>query len=238
MSDNIEYKIIETEILKILTLNCDKYISQYEIYSKLLDKFNIVDPHLKTILKDRLLIILRVLTNYEHILFKINNGVYYVCFQLNKKENDIPDLPTNDKPNDFDKIESCINDTDISVIRFIIDKNLEEYFGMLDKDKNNILHSLIKDNDIIRVEKILDDTDTLFLMEENVFRKTPIDLINSSEMAAFFIKRLFDEISNKSYEISNLNKKNDELILKIDGIVTSIQILCIIVTILSICNFF
>jgi hypothetical protein len=237
MTQQLEYEVIETEIMKLLTKSPDVYVSQFTIYDKLLDHFKINDPVSKTLLKDRLLVILRVLTKYDNVLINKNDGVYYVCFQLDKDHDDICFISDKDtvKSTRFNEIKSSIEDTDISVIRFIVDQDLKQHFNILDTDKNNILHLLIKYNDILRVEKFIENN-VSFLMDQNVFEKTPFDLINSTEMSGLIIKKLYDDIRDNANEIYIMKDNHNKIMTNIDGIIVSIQLLSFIVMVISLYN--
>jgi uncharacterized CHY-type Zn-finger protein len=76
MAQNIFSKL-ENDIMKILSRNSDKFLSQYKIYEELLEDLHIKDPYEKNQLKIRLIIVLHLCTFKTPILEdkKICNNV-------------------------------------------------------------------------------------------------------------------------------------------------------------------
>ena len=232
MSAEITYDNIETEIMKVLTMKPDFYHSQFSLYEKLLESFNLKDPQLRSLLKDRLFVIFRTLNKYDNVLVQNKDNIYYACFQLEKETDNIDFVLDKEitKESTFDKVQSSIENTDTSVSRFIVKEKLTQYYTNLDMDGNNILHLLIKSNypdDIKLVEEII-DFDSSMLMSENLYGKTPFDLIVSNEMYGMIIRKLYDSIFDNTNEIYQLKENQNKIVSNIEGIGMSINIFLVL----------
>lgn len=242
MSDQITYETIENEIMKVLTMKPDFYHSQFSLYEKLLESFDLKDPQLKSVLKDRLFVIFRTLSKYDNVLVHNKDNIYYACFQLEKEIDSIDFILDKEitKESTFDRVQSSIENTDISVARFIVNEKLTQYYTNLDSDGNNILHLLMKSNnqeDIKLVEQII-DFDSSMLMSENLFGKTPFDLIVSNQMSGMIIRKLYDSIIDNNNEIYQIKQTQNNIITNIEGIGMSINIFLVLMSIIYIFYYF
>ena len=205
----ISFETLEINIMKILTRNSGKFMSQYLVYEELIKNMDLKDPSEKNILKYRFLIILRKLsTVYDGISINNNNNILRICF--NKTDDTIDDIE--DSENNSNKINGSSytiytsTEKDSSklpheqdVIKFIIDNKLEEYYDKKDYEGNTILHNLIKFNENERIKSILNKYIYLSYIENNN-KQTPIDLINNITTSNIFIKHLL---------LNNLSLKTD-----------------------------
>ena len=225
MTEDIFDKI-ETNIMKVLTRTPDKSINQFELYSKVLDEFDIKDPIEKENLKIRFLIVLRKLSSiFDNVEVFSKNGVLSAIFKnVDDLTDDLPyDLSDDisDKSsaksykinsNDKDYLDEEFKENDgdmpseISVIRFIIDENIEKYYSKKDFDGNTILHKLVSYNDFERFKKIF-LRDDVSLYDLNNKDKTPIDLITDIRFSNLLISQLIEDSKKLEYEMMEMKNK-------------------------------
>ena len=208
MTEDIFDKL-ETDIMKVLTKEPDRSFTQYELYSKLLDEHK--DPIEKENLKFRFLIVLRKLSStFDGVQIHNKNGVLNATFKTIDKLDDSSDNK-NDSYSDKDFLEEDFKEdqtdmpSEISVIQFIIDENIEKYYSKKDYDGNTILHKLVLYNDLERFKKIYLRND-VSLNELNNNDKTPIDLITDIKFSNLLISHLIEDSKNFEYEL--LEMKN------------------------------
>jgi len=121
---------LESDIMKVLTKNAGLFLSQYNIYDKILNDYDIKDPVERDNFKFRFLAVLRQMSNlFEGISIMKKEDVIFVGFDVK-----------NDK-NDYDYEYSTLNEEikkngemppEISVINLIIDKNMVTYINKKD----------------------------------------------------------------------------------------------------------
>ena len=185
---------LDLEIRQFLTRNPGKYYSQFNIHDVLVKDLDIKDPVEKDKLKKDIKMVLRVLPHkYVDYDFKVKNqnNILYASFYPEKEFiNDNNNEIIIDKNEDLQKNEKWIEE--IAVINFIIDKNMYDYMYEKDYVGNNILHSLILNNDEEIIKKAFNKIKIL-INEENLEKKTPIEVINSFKTSNFFMNYLFKE---------------------------------------------
>ena len=186
---------IETNLMMVLTKEPDRKFNQYELYSELLKKMQINDPIEKENLKYRFFIVLKRLSvTYDKDVKVINeDGILKAAF-ISDIENNIFEEESTEYIND-EKIETP---SDISLVRFIIDENIEEYITKKDFEGNSILHTLVLYNDFERFKKIY-TRENLSIFDLNNKNQTPIDLINDFKFSNLLITDLLkNNIKNKN----------------------------------------
>lgn len=193
---------IERGCYEALTGNLGTYLSQYEIFNYVSDKFDIKNPNEREQFKIRFMMVLRCIQNtYDYINYTNKNGIIYVSFSpddfdekdgetIRIKETNIDNIKVSEKDNQQ-------NDTmpkDIEVINFILDQNLIEYLGRKGEYGNTILHSLVINNDYDRIKKYFNKLER-FLFIQNDKGDTPLDLIKDPRINTIFIVKILNHIT-------------------------------------------
>ena len=221
MTEDIFNKL-ETDMMKVLTKEPDRSFTQYELYSKLLDDQDIKDPIEKENLKFRFLVVLRKLSSiFDGVQILNKNGVLSVTFKTVDKMDDFSENKNDsDSNSDKDYLEEDLKEdytempSEISVIQFIIDENIEKYYSKKDYDGNTILHKLVLYSDLERFKKIY-LRDDVSLSDLNNNNKTPIDLITDIKISNLLISHLIENSKNSEYELLEMKNRikslDDEL---------------------------
>jgi hypothetical protein len=200
-----DFEKLETCIMQVLSGNPDKYMSQYEIYNKLCDNLELSDPNEKKILKFRFLIVLRQLSSiFDGVSVLNKNGILRAGFFTEDK--------VEFQEQEFVSIEPEDSNipNDLSVVQFIVDQNIEEFYNRRDYLGNTILHTLVLNNDHERVQKVI-DTEICSFSEKNNNGETPLDLINDFKMNNLITKDILEQISDLEYDVMTLKSSNSQL---------------------------
>ena len=200
-----DFEKLETCIMKVLSGNPDKYMSQYEIYNKLCDNLELCDPNEKEILKFRFLIVLRQLSSiFDGVSVLNKDGILSAGFFIEDKKSL--------QEQEFVSIEPEDSNipNDLSVVQFIVDQNIEEFYNRRDYLGNTILHTLVLNNDHERVQKVI-DTEICSFSEKNNKGETPLDLINDFKMNNLITKDILEQISDLEYDVMTLKSSNSQL---------------------------
>ena len=210
---------LESDIMKVLTKNNGLFLSQYNIYDKILNDYDIKDPSEKDNFKFRFLAVLRQMSNlFDGVSIMKKEDVIFVGF-------DVKD------DNDYDYEYSTVNEEikkngkmppEISVINFIIDENMVNYINRKDYKGNNIFHNLVIVSDIDRIKKCFSlllskkDINSL-LFDINNEGLTPIHYIKNFEISNFFMVHILYDLKEKDDNIDLLIEENNiqnELFIK------------------------
>ena len=192
---------IERACYEALTGNLGIYLSQYEVFNYVSDKFDIKNPNERENFKIRFMMVLRCIQNtYDYINYTIKNGIIYVSFSPDdfdeKDGKTVRVKETNSDSINISEKDSQQNDTmpkDIEVINFILDQNLKEYLGRKSENGNTILHSLVINSDYDRIKKHFDKLEQ-FLFIQNDKADTPLDLIKDPRINTIFIVKILNHI--------------------------------------------
>ena len=204
---------IENACFQALTGSSDTYLSQYEIFNFVSDKFDIKDPIEREQFKIRFMMVLRCIQNtFDCINYTMKNGIIYVSYSpddfdekdgktIRVKETNIDNINVSEKDNQ----QKDDMPKDIEVINFILDQNLKEYLGRKSEYGNTILHSLVINNDYDRIKKYFDKLER-FLFIQNDKNETPLDLIKDPRINTIFIVKMLNHIT--ILEQKNENNRN------------------------------
>jgi hypothetical protein len=207
MSKIDNFEILESECMKVLTSKPGYYFSQYDIYNHIIEKFEIKNPSDRDRFKYRILIVLRGLSNvFPDVTITNKDNILYLCFTLSEK-NDNEIIQNNTNNEEIKKIEMP---TEISVIQFILDQNLNEFINQKDYLGNNLLHYLIINSDIERLSKNYIKLKHM-ISENNNDNKNPLDLIKDFKTSNFFLTLLYNTCKNNNVEINSINVKYNKL---------------------------
>ena len=205
---------LKTDIMMILTRDAGHSFTERELYSKLLIERDIKDPIEKDNLKTRFLIIFRLLSSlYPHkVELKKIDGVLKATFDPSY----VPDYLANPKDINIEETKDYLEEetkdqnldmpSEISVIQFIVDQNLEKYYSKKDYEGNTILHKLVLYNDLIRFKKIYLHKD-LSLLDKNNNDETPINLIKDIKFNNLLISQLLDDNLVLNYKLKELTSR-------------------------------
>ena len=192
MSYNIFSKL-ENDIMKILTRNSDKFLSQYKIYDELLEDLDIKDPYEKEQLKIRLIIVIKQLSSiYNNISLSSQNKIIYAKFCVDSS----PEEEVQESAKLQNESEEMPNE--ILVVQFIIDNKLTQFYSKKDFEGNTILHTLVKYSDFNRVEEIM-TYENISFFDKNKADITPMDLITDIRISNLLIKNLMKD--NKTHRL-------------------------------------
>ena len=179
---------LETNIVKIVTLEDGKKISQYRIYEQMVDDLELKDPNEKQILKERMFYVIPMLPSiFDNIYCKNINETLYLYFNTD----DVVDSLDTSEPiiQEVHKVSTQQEISELSVIRFIIDESITKYLSHCDEEGNTILHKIVKLNDFDSFKKIFVRKD-ISLFKENKKGETAIDLITDFKISNYLIKYL------------------------------------------------
>jgi hypothetical protein len=204
---------IENACFQALTGSPDEYLSQYEIFNYVLDKYDIKNPTEREYLKIRFMMVLRCIHNtFDYINYMLKNDIIYVSYSpddfdekngktVRVKEIEIDNVKISEK--DTEQIDGMPKD--IEVINFILDQNLTDYLGRKSENGNTILHSLVISSDYDRIKKHFDKLEK-FLFVQNDKGNTPLDYIKDPRINTIFIVKIMNHI--KILEQKNEINKN------------------------------
>jgi hypothetical protein len=208
MTTTYNFEKLETNIMKVLSRSPDTYMSQYEIYNKLCENFELKDPVEKENLKFRFLIVLRQLSSiFDGVSVLNKNGIFSAGFFT---EDDKLDSQDQDFVSVEPEAESSKLPDDLSVVRFIVDENIKEFYNRRDYQGNTILHTLVIHSDFERIQKII-ETESCSFSDKNNKGETPLDLISDFKVNNLITKNILDQISDLEYDVMTLKSKNSEL---------------------------
>jgi hypothetical protein len=194
MSQNIFLKL-ENDIMKILSRNSDKFLSQYKIYEELLEDLDIKDPYEKNQLKIRLIIVLKQLSSiYNNVSISLENKIMYAKFCIDS----LPEEHIEESTKSQNESEEMPNE--LSVVQFVIDNKLTQFYSKKDFEGNTILHTLVKYSDFNRVEEIM-TYENISFFDKNKADITPMDLITDIRISNLLIKNLMKDNKTQRLEI-------------------------------------
>lgn len=228
---------IERACYEALTGNLGIYLSQYEIFNYVSDKFDIKNPNEREYFKIRFMMVLRCIQNtYDYINYTVKNGIIYVSFSpddfdekngktIRVKETNTDDIIVSEKDNQNDSMPK-----DIEVINFILDQNLKEYLGRKSENGNTILHSLVINSDYDRIKKHFDKLEH-FLFIQNDKGDTPLDLIKDPRINTIFIVKMLNHIALLEHknEINKNKIANIEQLASTNNLLLNFIIIVLIV---------
>lgn len=213
MMKTVELEIIEKDVMKILTKNNGKELSEYAIYAELLDVYNLKDPRAKDDLKLNFNVVLRSLPSiYDHIYIipkKTSDGseIKFACFtndksKIEERSNDIvPELKENyqkDMP------------LERAVINWIVDNNIDYGLTKEDFKGNTILHYLVLYNDLERIKYIFEQKKDMSFFAKNIQKIRPIDLITDLKISNFVIDKMSEYILDMDKKMEKYNEKMEK----------------------------
>jgi len=215
------FEQLEVEITKIAYRQPENVpLTQYTLYSELLSVYDLKDPQLKNDLKMNTLIVMRHLqTLYNDFKLINQNGVLSVIL-VNKDE---PYINIDNRFNSSNINDNSSMPLEKEVINWIVDNNIDYSITKEDLKRNSILHYLVQQNDVDRINKVLFRYDSLSFYSENQDGLKPIDLITSIKISNIVISQLNDKQEylmndinklNEKYEI--INKKNEKSIYELN----------------------
>lgn len=212
---SIGFEEIQINIMKVLTGKPDEYISQYNLYNMMIENIDIKDPVEKENLKIRFVMVLRQLSSiFNNISIMEKHSILYAKFITND-DLDGCDV-TNEhhssstyQPKSSDLLPGLNMPSQISVINFIIDENLDEYLRRKDYNGNTVLHSLVMENDFKRIKKAFSKLEHM-IDEKNNYDETPIELIDDIRVSNIFLLHLMDKDDILELDILNLKKDLDK----------------------------
>jgi hypothetical protein len=199
---------LEIEITKIAyRQKVNVPITQYTLYSELLNEYDLKDPKLKNDLKMNTLIVMRHLqTLYDDFKLIDENDVLSVIL-IDKNE---PFINNRFNSSNINENFSTKNDSmplKKDVINWIVDNNIDYSITKEDLIGNTILHYLVQNNDVDRIKIVMHKYPNLSFYTENQDGIRPIDLITSFKVSNIVIFHLNNEINELNENYIIINKK-------------------------------
>lgn len=188
---------IETDIMKILTKNVDLPVSQYKIYNELCDIHNLKKSIDKDELKLNIIIVLRFLKKkYDNIILLYKNNIFYVSYSDNKNI-------LNENNLSLYKYE--VFPSEKEVIKYIMEKEIYEYYDIKDYNGNNILHNLVIYNEFEIIKKNINMFELFQLINvKNDNNQFPIDLSDNILITNIFVKKILVDFTKLELDMNKL----------------------------------
>ncbi len=221
---------LEVEITKIAYRQpVNKPLTQYELYSQLLDEYKVSDPYLKNELKMNMSIVMRHLSVlYDDFKLINNNGVLSIIL-LDKEKPFIDNQFNAENINTDTSVKSEAMPLEKEVVQWIIDNNIDYSITKEDLKGNSILHYLVIYNDFERINKVLNKYDNLSFFARNNEGLRPIDFITNIKISNIVLTQLYENQQKLINENKTLNEKNVLINKSIDDINKSLYFMLIIV---------
>jgi hypothetical protein len=221
---------LEVEITKIAYRQpVNKPLTQYELYSQLLDEYKVSDPYLKNELKMNMSIVMRHLSVlYDDFKLINNNGVLSIIL-LDKEKPFIDNQFNAENINTDTSVKNEAMPLEKEVVQWIIDNNIDYSITKEDLKGNSILHYLVIYNDFERINKVLNKYDNLSFFARNNEGFRPIDFITNIKISNIVLTQLYENEQKLINENKTLNEKNVLINKSIDDINKSLYFMLIIV---------
>ena len=199
---------LEIEITKIAyRQKVNVPITQYTLYSELLNEYDLKDPKLKNDLKMNTLIVMRHLqTLYDDFKLIDENDVLSVIL-IDKNKPFINNIFNSSNINENFSTKNDSMPLKKDVINWIVDNNIDYSITKEDLIGNTILHYLVQNNDVDRIKIVLDKYPNLSFYSKNQNGIRPIDLITSFKVSNIVIFHLNNEINELNENYIIINKK-------------------------------
>lgn len=216
-----DFEKLEVEITKIAYRQEENVpLTQYALYAELLSVYDLKDPQLKNDLKMNTLIVMRHLQTLYNDFKLINQDGVLSVILVNKDE---PYINIDNRFNSANINDNSSMPLEKEVINWIVDNNIDYSLTKEDLKGNSILHYLVQQNDVNRINKVLFRYDNLSFYSENQDGLRPVDLITSIKISNIVISQLNDkkeflinEIKNLSEKYEIINKKNEKSIYELN----------------------
>ena len=219
------FEQLEVEITKIAYRQSENVpLTQYALYAELLTVYDLKDPNSKNDLKMNTLIVMRHLQTLYNDFKLINQDGVLSVILVDKDE---PYINIDNRYNSVNINNNSLTKNDSmpleKVINWIVDNNIDYSITKEDLKGNSILHYLVQQNDVDRINKVLFRYDSLSFYSENQDGFKPIDLITNIKITNIVISQLNDKQEylmndinklNEKYEI--INKKNEKSIYELN----------------------
>ena len=228
-------KDTQENIIELLKLNYNKFHSLNIIYKKYIKKYNVIfnNNDDKVFFDKYFLNSIRIIKpKYNNI--QIKTSKYFITHlkisQFQYEYNDDSDSDESCSSNDSFENEYYEENKDFlilnyyysnlfkSLIKFIVDSELEEFYLPIDYKNNNILHYLVNFNDSYPLSKIIESVPLKYLVDENNYSITPLDSIyENNYLKNIIYKKIIygiskiDEIEDLCYE--NKSKFNYKFLI-------------------------
>lgn len=192
---------LETEITKIAyRQEVNKPLSQYALYSELLEVYKTKDIYSKNTLKINMLIIMRNLPIlYDGFKVINNNDTLSIVLLDEERPFSYDDIEVNtplpSKNNESMPLEG-------EVIRYIVDNNICNKMPKGDFNGNTLLHYLVKLGDLERINTVLIKNPELSFFDKNKDDISPIDLNSDIKVTNLVLKLLLTKIETQEKDIN------------------------------------
>jgi hypothetical protein len=215
------FEQLEVEISKIAYRQPENVpLTQYALYAELLTVYDLKDPNSKNDLKMNTLIVMRHLQTLYNDFKLINQDGVLSVILIDK---DKPYINIDNRFNSANINDNSSMPIEKEVNNWIVDNNIDYSLTKEDLKGNSILHYLVQQNDVDRINKVLFRYDNLSFYSENQDGLRPVDLITNIKISNILITQLndkqdflIDEIKNLSEKYEIINKKNERSIYELN----------------------
>ena len=196
---------LEADIMKVLTKSPGLFLSQYKIYNQILENYEMKDPIEKDNFKFRFLAVLRQMSSlFNGVSIMKRDDVIYTGFEIETDKNQESEYSYSDMTQDKEKNGEM--PSEMGVINFIIDEDMDNYLSRTDYKGNTILHSLVIVSDLERIKKCFSKLECN-MEKKNKEGYMPIDLISDFKISNFFMNIIFQKSKEQDMEYDYLLKK-------------------------------
>jgi hypothetical protein len=138
---------LEADIMKVLTKNPGLFLSQYKIHDQIFENYEIKDPIEKNNFTFRFLAVLRQMSSlFDGVSIMRKDDVIYTGFEIESDKNQESEYSYSEMTEDKEKIGEM--PSEMAVINFIIDEDMDNYLSRTDYKGNTVLHSLVIVSDL------------------------------------------------------------------------------------------
>lgn len=212
---NISIDDIKKELYKVLIINENNILNQYQLYEKVIDYFDIKSTFVDNKFKLNFIISLQELpTTY--------NDIYVTCDIKNKKKLYNAIYKCSESLEEINNIEieenhNLLSDTEI--LQELVNNDDLNYIDMI--SGNNIIHdSIITENNLILSLLLDSDINSNKLLSKNNFNKSPISYIKSGnqQITNTILEHALKNIKNLENKLNTIEIEKFELKINIKNL--------------------
>lgn len=235
MTNMITLNEIENKIVLILMASPNIMYTQYTLYDKILEKFDVKDYKADQGFKAKYMLVLNNLDKtYDNIKLQNINDKYIICYE------DKDEIKSNQNKEEIINDLNNSRDDDMSnssfILDFIVTNKVTDHYNYIDpKTGNTILHEVLSKDNTENVKNILQHNSNLRASNErsvleapkspeterivvdgdllilNKNLETPIEKINSIQVSNLIIMELLKKINNYEEMLLNSSIRIDML---------------------------
>ena len=212
---NISIDDIKKELYKVLIINENNILNQYQLYEKIIDYFDIKSTFVDNKFKLNFIISLQQLpTTYDDIYvtcnIKNNKKTYNAIYKCSESLEEINNI-------EIEENHNLLSDTEI--LQELVNNDDLNYIDMI--SGNNIIHdSIITENNLILSLLLDSDINSNKLLSKNNFNKSPISYIRSEnqQITNTILEHALKNIKNLENKLNTIEIEKFELKINIKNL--------------------